>query len=192
MKKLKITTTILAGMIGGIIVLLVYESNIVAQVEENLNTVSMHPCELTAHELFDLMDEYVIIMNKIKNYEIKYSEQEYYANRALELFEKQKSLQQKMDDLKCFENTDEWVTEELALRYDQSAGKFFNSVGSVYYPQRDNPFRMLLIKNNPELGTGSLINTCPVMISGMTEEEIARYYEILEERPECKELASKK
>ncbi len=140
MKKLKITSTILAGMIGGIIVLLVYESNIVAEVEDNLNTVSMHPCELAANELLDMMDELTIMKNKAKNYEIDFSEREYYVKAIMEMNEKSKSVQQKMFDLKCSENPDDWVSEELVYRYDQSASKFSGSDYSLF----DNPFRKVL------------------------------------------------
>jgi len=189
MNKLRITP-ILAGMIGGIIVLLVYESNISAQVVDDLNRSSMHPCEFAAHESFDLMDEMNMIYEQLQ-IEGMFGDREYYEGTFNEIWEKQISVQEKMDELKCHEKLDEWVTEELADRYDQSMNKARNSGMLDNLPSHLNPFRMYLHQAELEQGTGS-INTCPVMTSGMTEEEIARYYEILEERPECKEWASKK
>jgi len=154
MEKTKITTTILAGMIGGIIVLLVYESNIVAQVEDNLNTVSMHPCELAANELIDWFDEIAIMKNKAKNYEMDFSERENYSYKALmEMNEKSKSITQKMLDLKCNENPDDWVSEELIYRFDLAGSKFSGSD----YSTLDNPFRKLLYtKDNLEQDTEDL------------------------------------
>jgi len=145
-EKTKITT-ILAGIIGGIIVLLVYESNIVVQVEDNLNTVSMHPCELAANEVIDMMGEMAIMKDEAKNLEIDFSERENYLNAIMEMDEKSKSVTQKMFELKCNENPDDWFSEELIYRYDQSASKF---PGSGYSPL-DNPFRKFLnTKDNLE------------------------------------------